>query len=121
MKRNGVQHNTYMLCLSRVFMTFLDTKYSEYLCCDVNGRSSDCRNLSGRLKHTFGSKLEVHSSNISRRQILLVNKLRETEPSQREGQSTQCSAVEKVFSVGSAPRLYNEDPRPTEEIIERGS
>jgi hypothetical protein len=25
--------------------------------------------------------------------------------------------METVFSVGSAPRLYNKDPRPTERII----
>jgi hypothetical protein len=25
---------------------------------------------------------------------------------------------ETVFSVGSAPKLYNEDPRPAEELIE---
>jgi hypothetical protein len=27
--------------------------------------------------------------------------------------------METVFSVGSAPRLYNKDPRPAEGIIER--
>jgi hypothetical protein len=27
--------------------------------------------------------------------------------------------LEAVFSVGSAPRLYNEDPRPAEGITER--
>jgi hypothetical protein len=26
--------------------------------------------------------------------------------------------METVFSVGSAPRLYNKDPRPAERIIE---
>jgi hypothetical protein len=29
--------------------------------------------------------------------------------------------METVFSVGSVPRLYNEDPRPTEIKIERVS
>jgi hypothetical protein len=29
--------------------------------------------------------------------------------------------METVFSVGSASRLYNEDPRPTEGIIEEVS
>jgi hypothetical protein len=28
--------------------------------------------------------------------------------------------MEMVFSVGSTPRLYNEDPRPAEEIIIKG-
>jgi hypothetical protein len=28
--------------------------------------------------------------------------------------------MEVVFSIGSAPRLYTEDPRPAEEIITEG-
>jgi hypothetical protein len=32
---------------------------------------------------------------------------------------TRWKLLEAVFSVGPAPRLYNEDPRPPERIIER--
>jgi hypothetical protein len=39
---------------------------------------------------------------------------------QRLGKHTSITIEEllgKVFSVGSSPRLYNEDPRPVERII----
>jgi hypothetical protein len=40
-------------------------------------------------------------------------------PSARNTQAAKEEFLEALFSVGSAPRLYNEEPRPAEIMTER--